>query len=131
MKSRDDIIEFMNTFAKFIGYKVYIVDLEDCFGEVDLINRIIYLDYKHTSIRKILSTFFHEVGHVFDLEAGVYKHFYSNKTKSVKYIYAAECHTDKTGEWLMALYFPHLKYEAWYLENKKEAIDFLEVYYSL
>jgi len=70
------------------------------------------------NMKTIISIFFHEMAHEFDNAEGIYSRYYERTTKSFLYCLKAEIHTDKRGEIMSKLWYPHIRYERCY-RNKK------------
>lgn len=83
----------------------------------------------NNTIRNIISSFFHEIGHILDYRVGIYKNYYVGNLNDVKRLgLRAELHADKTGYWLCRKYFSKFRYSFSY--RKKLDRDYLRSYYE-
>jgi len=82
----------------------------------------IYIYTGGYSRNSVLSSFFHELGHIIDYRNGLFPGYYVHyPTKAYlrRYAIKAEIHTDKTGKGLMKSYYPHdhfietYRYKSW------------------
>lgn len=116
------------------GAKLIMRDTSHCdsFGEVDLETRTIVL-YK-AARSAWLRTLFHELGHLYAQEIGVYPVYHNGETTTPgyarRYAYKAECRVDELGAYLMSCYLPDENYDYWYKRNKKAALAVLGKQYG-
>jgi hypothetical protein len=134
-----EVKEFILTISRLYDVKTTIHTEPEweynSYGDVDVKKRDINLypdsEKGYKDLNQLLSTFFHELAHIYCFENGIYGKFYTNAKTSARYAYNAELATDRHGERLMNCFLSGVKYDAWYKKNKKEAMDFLSNYYGV
>lgn len=109
--------------AKMYGVKVRFVNI-DTTGSCAYVENAIHLTNKNISRVQLLSTFFHELGHIYCYLKGKYKQYhysksYKNLTKKEKKAiiltgYRAEKYVERFGENELKKLYPHLKYRDFY-----------------
>lgn len=96
----------------------------------------VFVGYKQTD-RMAISTFCHEMAHYLNFINQKYPLYHNNvdfrkyfKTKNAgaRYALRAELYTDKVGKKFCKLWFPKIKYYAWYKDDK-EHLDGLKKYH--
>jgi hypothetical protein len=125
------IISFMRHLAKCYGVKLIMSKkgYEGIRGCADCKARAIILYPGWESDTDLLSTFFHELAHIYSYEMNIHTRYHKGKTCSWKTAYRAECNTDRIGAYFMKCYFPDLKFDAFYLNNPRAAKAFLKMLY--
>lgn len=101
------------------------------YGEVDLETRTITIRPGRRS--RWLGTLFHELGHLYAMERGIYPIYHKphcSPAYAKRFAYLAECKVDEIGAYLMSCYFPDETYEYWYRDNEEKAMKMLSKMYG-
>lgn len=122
------IKEELKQLAKNFGLKLTFKKMDYASGFFNSRDGLICLDSRLTT-KLMLSVFFHELGHCFDMSSGLYNSFYNRHklrkdkfywNKVARIAFNAEVHTDKTGKMLMKYFYPEYSYIKGYQNRKKD-----------
>lgn len=116
--------------AKSYGLKLWFKQSLGFSGEYHVGSDLAIVQYDDPA-DKVISTFFHELGHHLDYHNGLFKTFYDNYAPLYKMrptALKAERHADEVGRKLCKKYFPKIKYEKSY--RTEDDIRYLREYYA-
>ena len=138
MRTTKAAVKFAKYYCRMHGIKFRSSKSMEISGQADLIEDMVIIR-RDKNLIKFLSYLFHEVAHVRCAREKIFplyhsrNRFYKNDSEIAKIrqqAWRAEVKVDKMAREEMKAYFPHLKYDAWYIRAPKEAKEFIKEYYQ-
>jgi len=126
----DRIRKKLHKIAKTHGVRLWFRPSLGFSGEYHVGCDLIIVQLDNPAVR-VISTFFHELGHHTDFHNKIFRDFYDNNAPLKRMrptALKAERHADATGEKLCKKYFPKIKYEQSY--RTAEDLYYLRAYYA-
>lgn len=132
-KEQSVTIEDLNSLkdlSKDYGYDLIVDPYGNFSGRCNFESKYIMLGFRYLKDLPLnigLSVFFHELAHAHNQIHGIYPEYHSDMSRSEtivrKTALEAEIYTDKIGKKLMSIYFPGIKYHAFYTSNDQKYLD--------
>lgn len=131
IKERNQLLKELSKISKYFNSNLKFTNQTHINGCFNIQQRTIFISHDivySSDVSLLLSTFFHELAHVFKMDNGIFLNYYKEDEINYKQFSSialrAEKETDRIGECLMYMFFPENVFIHTYNNIKENHSDF-------